>query len=97
MFSVQDVLNLMIGIGSIAAPIVYKVLANQIKDAKDAGSQVGQEAKNIALEFARSLNEFKLHVADHYVKNSRLEQMEERVMGALTRIEQKLDGKQDKP
>lgn len=95
--------NIVFGICSIAVPIAYKVLASQIKEAKEAAATqvapamaLASEAKGIALDFARSLNEFKLHVAQNYPPNKRIEDMEDKLMRTLERIESKLDGKQDK-
>jgi hypothetical protein len=43
-----------------------------------------------------ALNTFKTYVADEYVKQSRLETLETKIMAKLDRIEEKLDLKADK-
>lgn len=103
MFSMQDVFNLMIGVGSIAGPIVYKIIASRIKDAEEAGVKLAQEAKDIALDFGRRHNQqaleierYKALVADKYVSIEALERIVKPIMDELKKIDDKLDRKMDK-
>lgn len=97
------IVNIVFGICSIAVPIAYKVLAAQIREVKEAAAAaavpataLATEAKNIALDFAKRFNEFQVHVAANYPQNKRIEDMEDKLMRTLERIESKLDQKQDK-
>lgn len=57
------------------------------------GAQSGwiMAMRNKAERALRDLNEYKVHVAENYVPNSVLKQVEERLTAHLLRIEGKLD------
>lgn len=76
----------------VGVPIVMRLFngMNKAKEDATAGLALAGEAKGIALDFAKELNQHKLHVAQEYLSVQAFEKVfekfETRVMGELEAI-----------
>lgn len=82
----QTFLNLSVAVGGIVAPIIWKSLTDRIKTAESKVEAASKE-----------LNDFRVKVAEDYPSRQALRDLLQPIMDELQKIDQKLDGKQDKP
>lgn len=82
---IQVLFDLILGIAAFACIFGIKITEKKI-DAADAK----------AVEALKQIADYKLHVAENYTSLKRFEGFEDALFKKLDKIEEKLDGKQDK-
>lgn len=100
----QFAFNVVASIAGVLALFVLNMAFARIAEAKKAGTDAAAaanaraaEAEDRAAEALQVLNAFKLYVAENYTSLKRFEGFEVALFKKLDSIEQKLDGKADKP
>ncbi len=82
----QTVFNLVVSVAAFFGAFILYGIRDKLKDLENENGQLKNE-----------LSQIHILVAGQYVKRSELERLTERLFEKLDSIEDKLDGKQDKP